>query len=74
MKKFSYALIGSVLTVVLGLIFMGSGTAWLMQAKDKPVKVNYAAITGGEYKIDAAHSTIGFSGVRSGFSSGNSAK
>ena len=30
-------------------------------AQDKPAKVSYASIPGGEYKIDPAHSTIGFS-------------
>lgn len=63
MKRFSYALMGAVLTVVLGLVFMGNDiTGWVMQAQEKkPVKVSYAAIPGGEFKIDAAHSTIGFS-------------
>src|SRR5688572_20646317 len=62
MKRFGYALIGAVLTVVLGLLFVGNDiTGWVMQAQEKkPVKVTYSAIQGGEYRIDAAHSTIGF--------------
>src|SRR5688572_14479450 len=63
MKRFSYALMGAVLTVVLGVLFLGNDiNGWVMQAQEKkPVKVNYSAIPAGEYKIDAAHSTIGFS-------------
>lgn len=62
MKRLSYALMGAGLAAVLALLFLGNDiTGWTMRAQEKPVKVSYAAITGGEYKFDVAHSTIGFS-------------
>ena len=42
--------------------FAGSGaTNWAARAQEQAAKVSYAPIPGGEYKIDSAHSVIGFS-------------
>ena len=61
MKRLSYGFMAALLTAVIGLLFLGNGiTGWVMRAQEKPAKVSYAAIPGGEYKIDAAHSTIAF--------------
>jgi polyisoprenoid-binding protein YceI len=34
--------------------------AWVAAAQEKTVKVNYAPIPGGDYKVDPAHSIVGF--------------
>ncbi|MEO8436415.1 MAG: YceI family protein [Pyrinomonadaceae bacterium] len=62
MKRLNYGFIGAVLAAILAVLFMGNDvTGWVMRAQEKPVKVSYVAIPGGEYKMDTAHSTIGFS-------------
>ena len=41
--------------------FVGSETdTWTTRAQEQAAKVTYAPIPGGEYKIDPAHSVIGF--------------
>ena len=36
-------------------------SSWTTAAQGKPVKIKYLPIPGGDYRIDAAHSVIGFS-------------
>ena len=38
----------------------GNGLAFMTRAQEKTTRVSYAPIPGGEYKIDPAHSIIGF--------------
>lgn len=61
MKRLSYVLMISGLFAVLTLAVVGNGvTAWV-SAQEKPVKVSYIPIPGGDYKLDGAHSVVGFS-------------
>jgi polyisoprenoid-binding protein YceI len=62
MTRLKYAFLGAALMAVLALTFVGNGVAaWVASAQEKAVKVAYAPIPGGDYKIDPAHSIIGFS-------------
>src|SRR3989441_5351346 len=53
------------LTGLLGFLVLsfvvGHAVIPLMANAQSPAKVSYAPITGGDYKIDPAHTTIGFS-------------
>jgi polyisoprenoid-binding protein YceI len=62
MTRLKYAFLATALTAVFALTFVGNGVAasWVENAQDKATKVSYAPIPGGEYKIDPAHSIIGF--------------
>jgi polyisoprenoid-binding protein YceI len=61
MKRLKDALLVAALTALVALAFVGHGSAaWTARAQDKAAKVSYAPIPGGEYKIDPAHSVIGF--------------
>ena len=61
MKRLSYVLMATGLFAVLTLALGGNGVAaWVSQAQEKPVKVKYVPIPAGDYKIDAAHSVVGF--------------
>jgi polyisoprenoid-binding protein YceI len=61
MTRLRYAFMVAVLTIGLALTFSGNGVAaWVTNAQDKAAKVSYAQIPGGEYKLDPAHSIIGF--------------
>ena len=55
---------GVLLTVCAALItalfVAGSMAKWVAAAQEKITKVSYAPIPSGEYKIDPAHSVIGF--------------
>jgi polyisoprenoid-binding protein YceI len=49
------------LTLTVALTFVGNNVTGLVaSAQQKVAKVNYMTIPGGEYKIDPAHSIIGF--------------
>lgn len=62
MTRLKYGFLGAALMAVLALTFAGEGlSAWVASAQEKAVKVAYAPIPGGDYKIDPAHSIIGFS-------------
>jgi len=61
MKRLSYVLMATGLFAVLTLALVGNGvSAWVSQAQEKPVKVSYIPIPGGDYKLDVAHSVVGF--------------
>lgn len=62
MRRLRNALLVTALVTVVGAqAFVGDGMAsMLVSAQEKAVKVTYAPIPGGEYKIDPAHSIIGF--------------
>ena len=53
-------LIAALLAVVAQPVFRGSVAAFVTNAQEKATKVTYAPIPGGDYKIDPAHSIIGF--------------
>src|ERR1044072_6224385 len=62
MTRLKYAFLFAALTALLALAFVGNGVAaWVASAQEKAVKVAYVPIPGGDYKIDPAHSIIGFS-------------
>ena len=62
MIRLKYALLVAALTTGLALTFVGDITGvWVAEAQEKAAKVNYTPIPGGDYKIDAAHSVVGFS-------------
>jgi polyisoprenoid-binding protein YceI len=56
MTKFRNAVLFAALAALASLPFYGASFAQQQPA----AKVSYAPVPGGEYKIDAAHSTIGF--------------
>ena len=61
MRRLRNAFLIAALTATLALAFVGNGVAGrIANAQDKTAKVSYAPIPGGEYKLDPAHSTIGF--------------
>jgi polyisoprenoid-binding protein YceI len=61
MTKFRNAVLIAALAFVVAQPFIGGGvSAWIVNAQEKAAKVSYAPIPGGEYKIDPAHSIIGF--------------
>ena len=54
-------LVAAALAVVAQPLAQGSLAAFVVGAQEKAAKVAYAPIPGGDYKIDPAHSIIGFS-------------
>ena len=61
MRKFRNAMLAATFAALaLGALAHGAGYTDAF-AQAKPAKMAYAPIAGGEYKIDPAHSTIGFS-------------
>jgi polyisoprenoid-binding protein YceI len=61
MLRLKYAFLITALAATLALTFTGNSVAAVMVvAQEKAAKVSYAPIPGGEYKIDPAHSIIGF--------------
>jgi polyisoprenoid-binding protein YceI len=62
MRRLKYAVLAAALAVFIMMpLVCGSGMAVLVAgAQEKTAKVNYAPIPGGDYKIDPAHSVIGF--------------
>lgn len=60
MKTFRNSIVAAALAAVLVLPFVGGPAAAQGGAQTQTAKVAYAPIPAGEYKIDPAHSTIGF--------------
>lgn len=61
MRKIRYAVLAVAFAALIALPFVGNGLTGLMtNAQEKAVKVSYMPIPGGEYKIDPAHSIVGF--------------
>jgi polyisoprenoid-binding protein YceI len=62
MKKFRNAILGAALAVLAALPFAGGAlnSAAHAQAQAQAARVAYAPVPGGEYKLDPAHSRIGF--------------
>jgi polyisoprenoid-binding protein YceI len=61
MRRLRDAFLVASLSALVALAFFGNGlNARVAQAQDKAAQVNYAPVPGGEYKIDPAHSVIGF--------------
>jgi polyisoprenoid-binding protein YceI len=61
MKRVVNAVLVAALLAVVTLPFVkGNLAAFVVSAQEKAVKVNYLPIPGGDYKIDPAHSIIGF--------------
>jgi polyisoprenoid-binding protein YceI len=53
-------LVVALLAIVAQPFVKGVGSAIVASVQEKAVKVSYAPIPGGDYKIDPAHSIIGF--------------
>jgi polyisoprenoid-binding protein YceI len=61
MRRMRSAVLLGACAVLMTALFVSSGMAtWVAEAQEKTTKVSYAPIPGGEYKIDPAHSVIGF--------------
>src|SRR5688500_9820040 len=60
MTRVRIAILAAALATFVALLFIGGGVVAppATNAQVRPVKVNYVAIPGGDYKIDPAHSTI----------------
>ena len=62
MARARSAVLLTVGAALIATLLAASGMATrLAEAQEKTTKINYAPIPGGEYKIDPAHSVIGFS-------------
>ena len=63
MTRVRIAILAAALATFVALLFIGGGVVATpaANAQVRPAKVSYVAIPGGDYKIDPAHSTIGFS-------------
>lgn len=59
MRRMRNALLVAVMAILMLTPFAGSMAPWAAGAQE--AKVSYIAIPGGDYNIDPAHSTIGFS-------------
>src|ERR1044072_1834636 len=60
MKTLRNAIVAAALAAFLVLPFVGGPAAVNVGAQTGATKVEYAPIPGGDYKIDPAHSLIGF--------------
>lgn len=61
MRKIRNVVLAVAFAALIALTLMGNGVNALMtNAQEKAVKVSYMPIPGGEYKIDPAHSIVGF--------------
>lgn len=62
MRRIRNAVLIAMSVAFIATPFAGSGAVtWITGAQEQGAKVSYAPIPGGEYKIDPAHSVIGFS-------------
>ncbi|HKS27692.1 MAG TPA: YceI family protein [Pyrinomonadaceae bacterium] len=61
MKNFRYAIVAAMLAVLFITAFVAGAGTKTAGAQDTQSKVSYEPIPGGDYQIDPAHSTIGFS-------------
>ncbi len=60
MKSFRYAVVAVALALLFIVPFVAGVTGTTVIAQAPAAKVSYAPVPGGEYKIDPAHSLIGF--------------
>ena len=60
MKTFRNAIVAAALAAVFAVPFVGGLSGASVSAQAPAAKVSYAPVPGGEYKIDPAHSLIGF--------------
>jgi polyisoprenoid-binding protein YceI len=60
MKTFRNAIVAAVLAALFAVPFVGGLNGTNVAAQAPAAKVSYAPVPGGEYKIDPAHSLIGF--------------
>ncbi|HEX8503000.1 MAG TPA: YceI family protein [Pyrinomonadaceae bacterium] len=60
MRTFKKSIAVAALAALVTLPFVGGGTGATSAAQAPAAKVTYAPVPGGEYKIDPAHSVIGF--------------
>jgi polyisoprenoid-binding protein YceI len=62
MRRVRNAVMAAMLAAVMAAPFVGGGVvSWAASPQGRAEKVSYAAVPGGEYNIDPAHSIIGFS-------------
>lgn len=61
MKRVRNAFRAVMLAAVVAVPFVGVAVSRATARQEKPAKVAYAPVTGGDYNIDPAHSVIGFS-------------
>ena len=61
MRNFRYALVAVMLAALFIIPFIGGVTTTPVVAQAQKAQVSYIPIPGGEYKLDPAHSIIGFS-------------
>jgi len=61
MKRVLKAVLVATLAAIVAQPFVkGEMSAWAASVQEKVAKVSYISIPGGEYKVDPAHSIIGF--------------
>lgn len=60
MKKVRNAILAVMFAAVVAATFVGGAVSWAAGPQEKAAKVAYAAVPGGDYQIDPAHSIIGF--------------
>jgi polyisoprenoid-binding protein YceI len=60
MRNFRYAIVAAALAALLSIPFAGGAATPAVGAQGPAAKVAYAPIPGGEYKLDPAHTVIGF--------------
>src|SRR5688500_3590908 len=60
MKTFRNVIAAAALAALLALPFVGGAVTPVANAQAAAAKVAYSPVPGGEYKIDPAHSLIGF--------------
>jgi polyisoprenoid-binding protein YceI len=62
MRRVRNAVMAAMLAAVMAAPFVGGGVvSWAASPQGSAGKVSYAAVPGGDYNIDPAHSIIGFS-------------
>ncbi len=62
MRRMRIAVLAAMLAAVMATPFVGGGVvSWAAGTQGSGAKVSYAAVPGGDYNIDLAHSIIGFS-------------
>lgn len=62
MRRVRNAVLAAMVAVVMAAPLVGGEVgSWAAGAQERATKVSYAAVPGGDYNIDPAHSIIGFS-------------
>jgi polyisoprenoid-binding protein YceI len=59
-RVFNVVLVAALVAIVAQPFVTGGVSAFVTSAQEKTTKVNYVPIPGGDYRIDPAHSIIGF--------------